>query len=97
MKGLQTEHFAKAIDVAKKAIEDARSKGFVQGCALAVATLIRLHGEGVEARDLCRELSVNSIKTLKENDVDEYDMEVLEPFIEKDFVERLARYNNHPL
>jgi hypothetical protein len=71
--------------------EKARSKGFVQGCALAVATLIRLHGESVEARDLCRELGVNGIAYLKSNDVEPYDLEVLIPFIQKEFVEREAR------
>jgi hypothetical protein len=59
-----------------------RMKGFTQGYACAVATLMQNYGESTYVEELIGAGGL-TLKVCKENDVDDYDMKILRPILKK--------------
>lgn len=58
------------------------TKSFNQGYACAVSVLINLHGSMTEAEDVMKE-NFSSLQQLKDNDIDPFDIERLEPIMKE--------------
>lgn len=59
-----------------------KDNNFERGYACAVATMIRMDGGNTGEKELLGCMGWTTVKKIKEVGIDEYDLEVLIPFIE---------------
>lgn len=68
-------------EVLNPIFEEIRQKGFIQGCACAASTIIASHGIDTSVEEMMRACGIDDEATLIANEVDEYDMNNLLPYI----------------